>query len=106
MDTVWFDNLGQSYKTMAIDCDPLLRLIRGQVYGRQKAMADAFIAGAFSQASVKAKLDAWRTQIATAIEDDPLVDSAHWAGSVDALFASLPSLHGNLSLMMSGLIAE
>jgi hypothetical protein len=41
-------------------------------------MADAFIAGAFSEQSVKAKLDAWQTEITGAIEDDPLVDSAHW----------------------------
>jgi hypothetical protein len=104
--TVWFDNLGEPYETMAIDCDPLMRLLRGQVYGRQKAMSDAFIAGAFSETSVKAKLDAWQTQIADAIKDDTLVDSSHWMASVAALLADLPKLQANVRLMMSGLIAE
>lgn len=103
---VWFDNLGKSYRMMAIDCDPLLRLLRGQVYESQKAMAEQFIAGAFSEARVRAKLDAWRAQIADAIQDDPLIDDAHWQASVDALLAELPQLQGNLRLTMSGLIAE
>jgi hypothetical protein len=102
----WFDNLGDPYGMMAIDCDPLMRLLRGQIYDRQKAIADAFIAGSFSEQNVKAKLDAWRGQIATAIDEDPLLDGTQWQASVDALIASLPQLQGNLSLMMNGLIAE
>jgi hypothetical protein len=35
-----------------------------------------------------------------------LVDSAEWQSSVDALLAELPDLQANVSLMMSGLIAE
>jgi len=104
--TVWFDNLGQSYKMMAIDCDPLLRLLRGQIYEGQKAITDEFIAGPFSETRVKAKLQAWRTQIASSIEDDALVDSAHWQSSVDALLADLPKFHSNVRLMMAGLIDE
>jgi hypothetical protein len=104
--TVWFDNLGQSYKMMAIDCDPLLRLLRGRVYDSQKAITEEFIAGPFSEARVKAKLDAWRAQIAEAIEDDTLVDSAHWQSSVDALLTDLPKFQSNVSLMMDGLINE
>jgi hypothetical protein len=104
--TVWFDNLGMPYQMMAIDCDPLMRLLRGKIYDRQKAMADAFIAGAFSEQSVKTKLDAWQAQIAEAIQDDPLVDSAHWKTSVAALLADLPKLQANVRLMMNGLIME
>ena len=104
--TVWFDNLENPYQMMAIDCDPLWRLLRGKIYGSQKAMADAFIAGAFSAQSVKASLDAWQTQIAGAINDDPLVDSAHWKDAVSALLADLPKLQANVRLMMSGLIPE
>jgi len=104
--TVWFDNLGTSYKMMAIDCDPLLKLLRGHVYEKQKAMTEAFIAGPFSEASVKAKLDAWRAQIEGAVEDDPLMDSAHWQTWVDALLTDLPKFHSNVSLMMDGLITE
>ena len=104
--TAWFDNLGQSYKMMAIDCDPLLRLLRGQVYGSQKAITEAFIQGPFSEASVRAKVDAWRAKIADAIADDPLVDDAQWQSSVDALLSELPQLQSNVSLMMNGLIAE
>ncbi len=48
--TAWFDNLGQSYKMMAIDCDPLLRLLREQIYADQKAITEEFIAGPFSEA--------------------------------------------------------
>ncbi len=104
--TVWFDNLDQPYQVMAIDCDPFLRLLRGEIYDRQKAITDAFISGAFSEKSVKAKLDAWQGQIADAIEDDPLVDSSHWKDSVSALLADLPKFQENVRLMMSGLITE
>jgi hypothetical protein len=74
---VWFDNLGKPYRMMPIDCDPLMRHLRDQIYANQKAMVERFIAGPFSEASVRAKLDAWRAQITDAIQDDPLVDSAH-----------------------------
>jgi hypothetical protein len=95
-----------SYNVRQIDCDPFLRLLRGEIYERQKAMADAFIAGPFSEENVTAKVEAWRTQIAEAIEEDPLVDSAQWQSSVDQLLADLPKFQANLSLMMSGLIME
>ena len=95
-----------SYGVRQIDCDPFLRLLRGAIYGRQKDVADAFIAGPFSAPSVAAKLGAWRTQIASAIEDDPLVDSTQWQNAVDDLQANLPKFQSNVSLMMSGLIHE
>jgi hypothetical protein len=94
------------YRLQEIDCDPFLRLLRGEIYDRQEAIAAAFIAGPFSEASVSAKVEVWRTQIAEAIEEDPLVDSAHWQSSVDDLLADVPRFQGNLSLMMSGLVTE
>ena len=69
-------------------------------------IAAEFVEGPFSEASVSAKLEAWRTQIADAIEEDPLVDSAAWQSAVDDLLADLPKLQDNLTLMMSGLITE
>ncbi|HYQ17870.1 MAG TPA: hypothetical protein VEQ58_18990, partial [Polyangiaceae bacterium] len=81
-------------------------LLRGQIYDRQKAMTEAFIAGPFSEASVRAKLEAWRAQIAGAIDDDALVDDGKWQSAVDALLADLPHFQGNVSLMMNGLIDE
>jgi len=104
--TAWFDNLGVSYKMMAIDCDPLLRMLRRQVYASQQAITEDFLAGPFSETRVKAKLEAWRDQIAESIEDDPQLDSAHWHSSVDALLADLPKFHSNVHLMMAGLIEE
>jgi hypothetical protein len=104
--TVWFDNLDKPYQVMAIDCDPLMRLLRAKIYDSQKVMTDAFIAGAFSEKSVKAKLDAWQAQIADAIKDDPLVDSEKWKDSVAALLADMPNFQKNVRLMMSGLIPE
>jgi hypothetical protein len=89
-----------------IDCDPFLKLLRGAIYDRQKAIADAFIAGPFSVESVTAKIETWRAQIAEAISADPLVDTVQWQISVDDLGATLPKLQGNLRLMMSGLITE
>jgi hypothetical protein len=91
---------------LEIDCDPFMRLLRGTFYDRQKAIADAFIAGPFSETNVKAKLDAWRAQIADAIKDDPLVDSGHWQTWVNNLLADLPKFQNNLRLMMGGLISE
>ena len=104
--TAWFDNLGVSYKMMAIDCDPLLRMLRRQVFASQQAITEDFLAGPFSEARVKAKLEAWRDQIAESIEDDSQLDSAHWHSSVDALLAGVPEFHRNVHLMMAGLIEE
>jgi hypothetical protein len=104
--TAWFDDLGQPYTLMAIDCDPLMRLLRGQVYDSQKAITEKFIKGPFSEASVRKKVDAWRAKIADAIEDDPLVDYAHWQRSVAALLADLPKFQSNVQLMMNGLISD
>jgi hypothetical protein len=104
--TASFDALGATYKMLEIDCDPFMRLLRGTFYDRQKAIADAFIAGPFSETNVKAKLDAWRAQIADAIKDDPLVDSGHWQTWVNNLLADLPKFQNNLRLMMGGLISE
>ena len=95
-----------SHGVREIDCDPFLKLLRGQIYDRQQAIADAFIAGPFSEASVRAKVEAWRAQIADGMQEDRLVDSAQWQGSVDALLAEVPKLQSNLSLMMSGLISQ
>ncbi len=94
------------YWVREIDCDPFLRLLRGEIYDRQKAIADQFIAGPFSEASVKAKLDAWSAQIADAMAEDPLVDSDHWQTWVGNLLDDLPNFQANLSLMMDGLIEE
>jgi spore coat protein CotH len=104
--TVSFDDLGGKYTMQEIDCDPFLRLLRGQIYDGQKAIAEAFIAGPFSETSVRTKLDAWQAQIATAIDDDPGVDSTQWQTAVDALHADLSHFQGNVSLMMDGLISE
>jgi hypothetical protein len=95
-----------SYGVREMDCDPFLKLLRGAIYDRQKAIADAFIAGPFSAQSVAAKLDAWRAPIADAVSEDPMVDSAKWQSAVEDLQASLPNFQRNLSLMMSGLINE
>ncbi len=95
-----------SYRVREIDCDPFLRLLRGVIFERQAALAEAFIAGPFSEASIAAKLDAWRSQIADAIDEDPLVDSAHWQASTDALQADRPKPQDNLRLMMSELLSE
>jgi len=112
--TCSFDNItvkngvatNADYGVREIDCDPFLKLLRGAIYGKQKAIADAFIAGPFSQQNVTAKLSAWRTQIAGAMGEDPLMDTAQWQSAVDSLVASLPKLQANLSTMMSGMISE
>ena len=93
-----------SYGVREIDCDPFLKLLRGVIYGRQKSIADAFIAGPFSAQSVAAKLGAWRAQITSAIQEDPLVDTTQWQNAADDLQANVPKFQNNVSLMMSGLI--
>ena len=95
-----------SYGVRQIDCDPFLKLLRSVIYGRQKGIADAFIAGPFSTQSVAAKLGAWRAQIASAIQDDPLVDATQWQNAADDLQANVPKFQNNVSLMMSGLIQD
>jgi hypothetical protein len=95
-----------AYRLRQIDCDPFLRLLRGVIFERQEELAEAFIAGPFSEESVTLKLEAWRGQIAEAIEEDPLVDSEEWQEALDNLLADLPLFHDNLSLMMSELIEE
>jgi hypothetical protein len=92
------------YVLQEIDCDPFLSKLRAQIYDRQLAIAQEFIAGPFSEKNVSAKLQAWREQIAPAMAEDPLLDSAHWQTWVDNLRADVPKFHHNLILMMSGLI--
>lgn len=94
------------YRLREIDCDPFLRLLRTEIYDRQAGIAAEFIAGPFSVASVTAEVEAWRAQIAPAIEQEPSIDPAHWQSYVDRLLADIPRFQANLSLMMSGLIAE
>ena len=110
--TCWFDAItttngvtrNDSYGLKSIECDPFLRRVRTVIYDRQKAMADTFLAGPFSASSVDGKLATWRSQVAAAVKEDPLMDSTQWQGAVDDLRATLPKLRSNLSLMMSGLI--
>jgi spore coat protein CotH len=95
-----------TYGVYSLACDPFLDRLRTAIYGRQKAMADAFLAGPFSASAVDAKLTAWRSQIAAAVKEDPLMDSTQWQGAVEDLRATLPKLRANLTLMMSGLIKD
>jgi hypothetical protein len=112
--TCWFDaamtsngvTRSNSYGVYSITCDPFLQRLRTVIYARQKAMADAFLAGPFSASAVDAKLNAWRSQIVAAIKEDVLTDSTQWQGAVDDLRATLPKLRANLALMMSGLIQD
>jgi uncharacterized protein (DUF2141 family) len=112
--TCWFDAIttsngvarSNSYGIKAFECDPFLQRLRTVIYGRQKAMADAFLAGPFSASSVDAKLAAWRSQVVAAVKEDPLMDSTQWQGAVEDLRATLPKLRSNLALMMSGLIQD
>jgi len=62
--------------------------------------------GPFSESSVAAKLDVWRTQMASAIGDHSGVDAVQWQAAIDAPCANVSKLQGNLSLMMSRLITE
>jgi spore coat protein CotH len=95
-----------SYGVYAMDCDPFLQRLRTVVYGRQKAMTEAFLAGPYSMSAVDAKLNAWRSQVAAAMKDDPGMDSSQWQGAVDDLRATITKLRSHLSLMMSGLIKD
>ncbi len=94
------------YRLRQIDCDPFLRLLRNEIYERQAAIAAEFIDGPFSTTNVSAKVEAWRMQLAAAIEEDPGVDSAHWESYADQLLADIPRFQANLRLMMDGLITE
>jgi spore coat protein H len=56
------------YPMMPLDCDPLLKGLRAEVYGRQKQLAQTFMEGPFSKESLTEKLNQWDTQIAAALE--------------------------------------
>lgn len=95
-----------TYGVYSLACDPFLDRLRTTIYGRQKAMADTFLAGPFSVSSVDAKLTAWRSQVAAAVKEDPLMDSAQWQDAVEDLRATIAKLRSNLALMMGGLIKD
>lgn len=95
-----------TYGVYSLQCDPFLDRLRTTIYARQKAMADSFLAGPFSAASVDAKLTAWRSQVAAAVKEDPMMDSTQWQGAVEDLRATIAKLRSNLTLMMSGLIKD
>jgi hypothetical protein len=95
-----------SYGLGSLACDPFLLRLRTVIYERQKALADAFLAGPFSKSAVEAKLTTWQEQIEGAVKEDPLMDRKQWQGAVDDLRETLPKLRSNLERMMSGLIQD
>ncbi len=101
-----FDCLGYRYPLTPPDCDPLLGPLRGEIFARQAQIAQAFIAGPFSEAGVGEKLARWEQQIDAALEEDGKVDRAAVGEAIAALRADIPILQNNLSLMMTGLIEE
>ncbi len=95
-----------TYGVYSVECDPFLQRLRTVIYDRQKAMADAFLAGPFSVSAVDAKLTAWRSQVADAVKEDAMMDSTRWQGAVEDLRTTIAKLRSNLTLMMGGLIKD
>lgn len=95
-----------SYPLTPLDCDPLLRGLRDEIYERQEQLAQAFIEGPYSLAEVEEKLKRWEAQIADALTEDALVDRADVKDAIDALIDNISTLQDNLTLIMGGLIDE
>lgn len=105
--TCSFDTLNLfTYQLTPLDCDPLLNLTRQQIYDSQAQIAEAFIAGPFSQERIENKVDTWKAQIITALDEDELVDRAAVETAIDKLYEKIPALQNNLAQMMSGLIEQ
>ncbi|MBN2525590.1 MAG: CotH kinase family protein [Deltaproteobacteria bacterium] len=101
-----FDCLGYQYRMLPLDCDTLLGSLRSEIYARQEQIAEEFIGGLFSEASVSEKLDRWEQQISEALEEDDKVDRAAVGEAIGKLKDDLPALQNNLSLVMGGLVEE
>ncbi len=105
--TCSFDTMNLfTYQLTPLDCDPLLNFTRKQVYDSQAQIAEAFIAGPFSQQRIEDKVDKWKAQIAAALDEDELVDRAAVEEAIDDLYARIPALQINLTQMMGGLVDE
>jgi len=82
----------------AASCDPLIRWLGTTLRARYLAAGEALLDGPFSDAVVGGELDRWRTQIATAIAEDPTGPSpATWNGSVTTLRQAITGLRADLA---------
>jgi hypothetical protein len=102
-----FDGLGLiSYPMIPPDCDPLLRLLRNEIYESQEDIAKEFIEGPFSEDSINEKLNRWEQQIGDALEADDKVDGAAVGEAISTLKDNIAVFQSDLLFVMSELIKE
>jgi hypothetical protein len=97
---------GGSYKVSPIDKDKFLRLFRTATWSEFRTQGQAFLDTVFTEKRLNARINQWRALIASAVGEDPTVDSTEWAGMVDSLSRSIPLFRTNLKMMIDTLIAR
>jgi hypothetical protein len=94
------------YRVEPIDADKFLRLVRISTWSQFTAQSRRFLDSCFTQATVDSRLDAWSRQIASAVGQDPTIDSAEWRLMVDSLKHTIPLMRAHLELMIDTLIVR
>jgi len=103
--SVWMENGAVTVSPMR--CDHLLDLLARTSWSRFVTLGQQFLNGPFSDATLRRKIDAFRSRIAPIVVQDPMFDVAAWSSGVDALKANIPRLRGDFTaLLAEGLIEE
>ncbi len=92
------------YTVSPIDKDKFLRLLRSAVWNDFRAQGRRFLDSIFTEERLSPRIDKLRRVIASAVGEDPTIDSAEWAVMVDSLKRSIPLFRTNLQMMIDTLI--
>ena len=94
------------YRVEPIDADKFLRLVRAATWRQFTAQGSRFLDSCFTQEMADSRLDTWSRQIASAVGQDPTIDSAEWRLMVDSLKHTIPLMRAHLELMIDTLIVR
>ncbi|MBN1756850.1 MAG: CotH kinase family protein [Chitinispirillaceae bacterium] len=95
---------GPYYDVSPIDADKFLRLFRTTTWNDFVTEGHRFLDEVFLQDTVDARLTRWRRQIASAVGEDPTIDSTAWETMVDSLSNTIPLMREHFELMLDTLI--
>jgi hypothetical protein len=95
-----------SYMVEPIDADKFLRLVRNTTWNQFTTQSRYFLDSCFTSQKVDIRIEKWRKQIASAVGQDPTIDSTEWSVMVDSLKHSIPLMRTNLQKMIDTLIVR
>ncbi len=94
------------YYVEPIDNDKFLRLVRTTTWNQFTAQSRRFLDSCITKPKVDGRIDKWRRQIASAVGNDPTIDSTEWSLMTDSLKNTIPLMRTNLEMMIDTLIIK